>query len=548
MGRVLAIHLDGYDDALADRLIAGGGMPNLARLRAESARFALDHGSALRTGLAGEHVATGMAPARAGRWSAIHFDRRSYRVWQEGARFAPFPAKMRAKTVVFDVPYFDLARAPEVRGLTGWGAHDPGVYPTASPGGLLDEVSARFGPYPATAWIYGFAWPSPEKCRAMGEALARGAERRGEIALWLLKERCPDWDLALIGVSEAHSVLEGLWHGLDPDHPLHRLPSAPAAGEGLRAVYGALDRLIGDLARAFPDAALAVFSLHGMGPNKSDAASMALLPELLYRHAFGRPFFRQLRTWSEAPGGLPVLAEDGQWEVETPETAAFADRARAVAARFAPPRLRERLTGRAWEANGEGRAARSLSLWWMPAARYQPLWPRMRAFALPSFYDGQVRINLRGRERRGRVRPADYRAACAEVEALLGECRDPATGEGVVEAVECRAVDDPLSLPASGADVYVTWKGAALAFDHPRLGRIGPIPYRRPGGHTGGFGMAYLRGAGLAPGDHGLRSAFDVVPTLWALLGEPAPPGIDGSSLLAGEEARAAAEPAPAGS
>ena len=31
---------------------------------------------------------------------------------------------------------------------------------------------------------------------------------------------------------------------------------------------------------------------------------------------------------------------------------------------------------------------------WMPATRYRALWPTMRAFALPSFYDGRVRLNL----------------------------------------------------------------------------------------------------------------------------------------------------------
>ncbi len=76
------------------------------------------------------------------------------------------------------------------------------------------------------------------------------------------------------------------------------------------------------------------------------------------------------------------------------------------------------------------------------------------------------------------------------------------------------------------------WRGAALGFDHPTHGRIGPLPYRRTGGHTGPYGVAYLAGDGIAPHDGGVRSSFDVAPTIVELLGERAPAGISGRSLL----------------
>ena len=40
----------------------------------------------------------------------------------------------------------------------------------------------------------------------MGNALAEGVALRSKIALWLLRERFPDWELALIRVSEPHSA------------------------------------------------------------------------------------------------------------------------------------------------------------------------------------------------------------------------------------------------------------------------------------------------------------------------------------------------------
>jgi arylsulfatase A-like enzyme len=51
--------------------------------------------------------------------------------------------------------------------------------------------------------------------------------------------------------------------------------------------------------------------------------------------------------------------------------------------------------------------------------------------------------------------------------------------------------------------------------------------------------MAYVRGAGIVPGDRGVRSSFDVVPTLFDLLGEPAPKGLSGTSLLAATDGAA---------
>ena len=207
MARVLVIGLDGYELTLADAMISMGQLPSLARIREKSARFLLDHGSARETGLAWEHVSSGLSPKDAERWSAVFFDKENYEVWQEGPLFAPFPSKMRANTVVFDFPYFDLSKgSTHVRGAVAWGAHDPGIEFSTNPKDLLDELLERYGVYPASQWIYGFAWPSSERCQTMGDALAEGVALRSKIALWLLKERFPDWELALIDVSESHSV------------------------------------------------------------------------------------------------------------------------------------------------------------------------------------------------------------------------------------------------------------------------------------------------------------------------------------------------------
>ena len=52
----------------------------------------------------------------------------------------------------------------------------------------------------------------------------------------------------------------------------------------------------------------------------------------------------------------------------------------------------------------------------LPATRYQPLWHKMRVFALPSFYEGRMRINLLGREWDGLVPLELYKSCCENIE------------------------------------------------------------------------------------------------------------------------------------
>jgi Type I phosphodiesterase / nucleotide pyrophosphatase len=525
--RVLAIGLDGYEESVERQLIAAGELPAMARLREKSARYLLDHGAAHRTGLAWEHFSTGLSPERAGRWAAVHFDPATYVVWQGGTRLPPFAAALKSRVVVYDAPYFDLNQAPQVRGLVNWGAHDPGVPSTARPGGLLAEHESRYGKYPAAEWIYGFVWPSPNRAKQMGEGLAQACDLRAQAARWLLGERLPDWDLGIVIASEPHSAIEGLWHGVDETHPLHSLPSAGPARDGLVAVYRAVDRLVSELVAGFPDAAVVVFSMGGMGPNRSDVPSMVLLPELMYRYAFGRPRFHQPRAWSDA-AAASMLGEQENWS--TAVNANFPIPLAERAHRFvgALERTLRRLTR---QPESEESYLR-LSINWNPATRYRPYWRSMRAFALPSFYDGRIRINLVGREHRGIVPLSQYTQLCNEIETILGACRDPVTDEGVVDHIERKTNCDPCTLNGSEADIVVVWRGTGCSLDHPTLGRIGPVPFRRSGGHTGPFGMAYINNADLECGDWGVRSSFDVVPTLIDLLGETASPDLSGKTLL----------------
>ena len=534
--KLLVIGLDGYEARIADTLMSRGRMPNLARLKSCSARVSLDHGKQKFSGLSWEHFATGMAPELSRRWSAVAFDPLTYRVLQKSTTLDPFLAHLSAKAVVFDAPYFDMAKATQVHGIVNWGTHDPGVAAMSRPLALADEIIAKFGPYPAADYIYGFTWPSVSRTQAAGDSLVAALDQRTEISRWLFCERMSEWDLALVVVSELHSVIEPMWHGFDPSHPLHDHKSAAPARVAVERVYEALDRLVGTLIDSLPDAAVIVFSMHGMGPNTADVPAMLLLPELLYRLEFGRALYEPRPHWSDVGDGVPILDETERWEDAVKSCFKAPQRTRTATIRSLFGRVPTWMSCMLSPRRGADRSDDTrldLSLDWMPAAEYQPHWPRMRAFALPAFYDGRIRINLLGRERHGRVQLHHYEAICREIEDVLRACRDPRTGDPVVASIERCCPDNPQALDVSNGDLAVVWQGSPLGLLHKDFGLIGPAPIRRTGGHTGGHGVLYAKDCSLATGDHGVRSAFDVAPTIIELLGQARPTNLSGRSLLA---------------
>jgi predicted AlkP superfamily phosphohydrolase/phosphomutase len=493
-------------------------MPALKKLKDSCAVFPLDHGADRLSGLAWEHVSTGQGPQKSGRWSAVSFDPIQYEVSQTPTSNPPFTAGLPIKAVVFDAPYFDLCRAPNTQGLVSWGAHDPGTRPQSNPLELADELRTRFGEYAGRDYIYAFTWPNIARTQHAGEALARAVEQRAAITRWLLTQRLTNWDLALVVMSEFHSIIEPMWHGLDPHHALHTHPSAEASDAAVRKVYRSADKFFAMLTDLHPDASIVAFSMHGMGPNHADVPSMLLLPELLYRRRFGRSLFQPLPSWEN--GNPPLLEPDQVWEPTVLSCLCHSRHGKFAALR--------RLLGIADQI-----ASPTHNLAWMPTSHYARYWPRMDAFALPSFYDGRIRINLRGREGRGNVIEKTYDKICDQLETMLKDCRDAITGEYAVRQVMRRSFNEAIALNTTESDIHVVWNGPSLGLNHPKFGRIGPAPIRRTGGHTGGHGIAYIRDSRLRKGSSCTRSSFDVVPTILSILGLEKPSHFSGRSILA---------------
>ncbi|MCA1991835.1 MAG: nucleotide pyrophosphatase, partial [Coleofasciculus sp. S288] len=170
-----------------------------------------------------------------------------------------------------------------------------------------------------------------------------------------------------------------------------------------------------------------------------------------------------------------------------------------------------------------------------PAEWYKPCWPYMKAFALPSFSEGYIRINLKGREARGLVAPSEYEAFCDQLTQKLYRLTDARTGTPMVkEIIRTRQNPTDSNPKLPDADLVVIWQEeyATDVVDSPDVGRIGPVPHVRTGSHRS-EGFIFAQGQGIEPGISLPTShALDVTPTILSLMGAPIPDYFDGKPLL----------------
>lgn len=553
MGRVAAIAIDAAEWWYLDRLLEAGKLPHLARLRDRAARAAIRSEAAYRSELVWARFLSGREPLEDKNWAvSVTFDPATYEVGINSAsRAEPFYALGEGTEVVaLDLIHSKVAEQVQGVQVVAWGAHSPQWPRSSSPPGLLRTIDERFGTNPAFDNDFDYGWHDPEFLTKLLAANRVGAERRTDIATWLLDEH-PDWDLFLTCYSEFHSVGHQAWHGADERHPLHGVaPTSDLAGQAMEEIAVAVDEQLGRLLAAVgDDTTVVVFAMHGFQP-ADDVASVVLLPELLHRLHRGRKLFRDpdQRAWRRA-GCPPVLPGPGD-HIGSMVAEAFAATPKDKVRRALPPAVLARLR----RAAGKG-GRPSLSAMdrptppevdlvdedairavnappsYEPAAWYRHAWPKMPYFALPSFADGHVRVNLRGRERDGLVDKEDYERTLDEIERVLADCRDARTGAPVVEDLLRLRSDDPFDPEGPDSDVLVIWSGAPDAFDHPTVGTIGPFPHMRTSHHSPD-GFALVAGPGITPGDLGTRAGADLPPTVLSLLGRPIPSGMRGSSML----------------
>ncbi len=529
--RLVALDLDSLDIGWAMSFADSGELPNLKRLFESSVRMRSAWPSAYLAENVNTAYLTGCYPSRTGFWSFYDFNPRTYQnQFRPQFDFQEYPVFYRylapGKVTSFDLP--QVAPDPRTPGVqvTDWGTHGPRSASSSIPEDLLGKLVERFGPSDLLA-NDNLNLTDPGAMEACFKRFFKTLPRRAAITRYLLEET--EWELFTTTVAETHSALHGFWPSPNLNIPQYRESM-------LHELYREIDRTVGAILEAVPeDSGLFVFSVEGMGANGSDLPAMVFLPELLYRYSFrgakGLDFdradlmkagedWKPCRYWKEHL--LPILRKPGfvgkhLRRYLSPEQAAeWERRLGCVPAPFPPHKV---------------------STNFKPSMWYSPLWRQMKAFALPSFFSGLVRVNLAGREGHGVVPASDYHRICDELSEMLYGLRNPDGTPAVrnIEKTRPGSPEDRHGLPQ--ADLIVEWNPENGDQLHcPIHGQLGPACPTRSGAHTGNGFAWYSPPGGLKGPPCGrdlneIVSVVDFAPTILALLGRKTPDKMDGKSF-----------------
>jgi len=503
---LLMIGLDAAEYTLIQQWISEGLLPNLAALQKRGVETQLRSSAQWLVGAPW--------PCFYSSNTAEQFGMYHYLVWRpelmtaerpdpEWLPLEPFwrrlPEQDR-KVIAIDVPLCYAPDAYDGVEISGWGTHELLQQPGSSPPDLLEQVRSEFGRAPfdeESAHQLTIA-----EFMEVRDQCVKTAQRVGELGASLM-HRNP-WDLALICLSSTHRGGHLLWDRtiLKGDATEAELESFDNA---LRDVYVACDSAIGSLvAEAGEDAAVMVFSLHGMGPN-TDRTS--ILPEMLAR-----------------------ILDDQYSEKKSVRQTRLSERLRALL----PAEFRARVKKLLPQVIQD-----KLTLHW----RHSRLdWAKTKAFIAFCDLDGYIRINLRGRERDGVVDVEEYTAMCEQIADGLKTFCDADTGEPIVSEIgfaEDIFAQGPMRqhLP----DMVVRWQPSSAA-KHRRLSseRYGSIDWPTPGIHPLGRSGnhrrdGFLIAAGAEFGSEqlpGNAHIMDLAPTALDILGVPERTDFRGKSLL----------------
>jgi predicted AlkP superfamily phosphohydrolase/phosphomutase len=487
VNRVVVVGFDAMDVTLARQLVQDGRLPTFGRLFETAGWAPTRNPEGLVVGGIWPSFATGQWPGGHGFYCFRQFENRSYEI----RRFSPYdispPALWESlsargkRCCVVDAPLTRPATDLAGTHVVDWGTHDRMLAPGAWPTSAADLLTSH-GPHPVDGKCDDYA--ARGDLAGLRDALVGGAARKTDLNLALLDQE--PWDLFLTVYSESHCAGHQFWSLHDRSWPGHDPERRAELGDPLEATYEALD---GELARLLdavdPSDALVVLLSHGIGAHHDGD------------HLFGEI----VRRLDAASGRASIARRAGE-------------RALRGVRRYQRDLARRRrpddpaLVGRV---SVDG-ARRFFSV------------PNNELFAA-------IRLNLVGREPRGRIRPGtDQLRWCDWLEERLLELRG-LDGRPIVRRV--LRVDDLFPGPrrAHLPDLLVDWhrdrpiEGATSPVIGEVHGTYGGI---RSGDHRPG-GLVLVRDRGVAPGPRPrIIDVVDLAPTISARLGEDLP-GVDGS-------------------
>ena len=501
------IALDSAEPSLIELWMNDGSLPNLKRLCAQGSYGRLASSADWLAGSPWPTFYTGTTPAEHGfyhylQWRAdkmVHV--RPSPDWLPLCPFWRVLSKTGLRVVAFDIPMTFQPEPFNGVEISGWATHDQLTPPASYPSSMMDWVRREFGQPPLSEEFGGLQ--SPKSLLQLRDELTQATQCAADVAEALMNRET--WDLFVCGFGATHRGGHKFW---DITNTLGDIQSNEREefAYALRDVYIACDTAVGQLVETVSEGVtIFVFSLHGMGPNTSRAD--LLLPKML-----DRILNKKANKRSEQGGCLQRLRKLIPLEL------------RYKVRRWLPFWLQDQLT----------------AFWRMGRID----WSLTPAVSLLADLQGYIRINLRGREAAGIVKPGEeYDRLCTEIIEGLSTFVDADTGEPVVESV---MRSDQLFSQGSRQnnlpDLVVRWASNPVA-NHRAIvsSSYGSIPWPVPGRNSDGRsgnhrpeGFLIAAGGRIHPGSQ-IKDAhiLDLAPTVYALLNLSKPTEMCGNVLSA---------------
>ena len=510
MSKVLVIGLDGAPLELVEPWAAAGKLPCLARLMRAGSYGRLESVQPTLSSAAWGSFMTGTNPGKHGLIDFVRREPRSYRLRTLRRDHLSAPtlwqllSQQGRQVGVMNVP---MTYPPEaVNGFIVTGLGTPDFKPFTFPAELgADLLAQGYRVNKRQVFRPGNEEPYLAEVHQMAEGLKKSALR-------LMRER--PWDLFIVVFFDTDQLAHYFWHHMDVSHPAHTPTGAERYANAILNYYQRLDGYIGELTEAAgPDTSVIILSDHGSGPLYKDV----LLNEWLKQNGY-----LVTTPVSRRAGGVRARLK---WAGLTRGN---------VSAMLRRARL-GRVEGWIKDALGDRIEV-------LPRSSRADFpegidWTRTRAYSFG--YQGQVYINLKGREPQGTVEPGqEYEYLCAELRDKLLALRDPDDGRPVTDRVYLR--DDIFSGPCTlyAPDLllvmrelsYITRAGYEFgAHQEPYI----TTPHTFETGSHRLHGLCIMSGPGIRSQGTQLAGArlIDIAPTILHLLKCPVSANMDGAVL-----------------
>ena len=509
--RVVLLAFDACDIGLVRKFAAMGKLPTFHRLLNQWACAPVQNPNAFFVNSVWPSFYTAKSEAKLGFhcWETVtpgYEYRLTSPLEVRGRPFWHFLGDAGRRVAVLDVPHSRASERQDLLEVSEYGAHDRHFGLRTSPRALRDEIISRFGLHPiftvqpfaeklfaADDYVHraGALRTGAEETLLLQELLV-GLQQKADLSKWVYHQS--QWDFFMSIFGESHAIGHQSWYLHDPAHPRHNPALVRSVGDPVEQIYAALDRTLAEHLEWFgPDSIVFVLLSHGMRAHYD--GTYVLEPALARFDAFSKFGVRGSQSGQVVKSAWLRLGRRSR-DYLTPPLMAYL---RSQFRRCPPTPYFEQDIG--------------------PITR-----SRQRYFMSPNntVYGG-VRINLKGREAGGLVKPVrEFDVLCDELKRDLLSLINVDTGDPVVLSVERTDSHYERDVVDELPDLLIHWNHEAPVEKvwSPKTGLI-HAPYwhwrtgdHRPGGFLLASGPQLSKGIGL-----GRIENRDLGPTICALLG-----------------------------